>query len=114
MYSLVSRAVVAQSVERLATGWTTEGSEFECREGQEFSLCHIVQTSSGAHPDSSPVGTGALSLAVKWPGREAYHSPQTSAEVKKTWICVSPNFFTSLHFIVFHRCNPKGRGLETR
>jgi hypothetical protein len=39
-----------QSVQRLATGWTTEGSEFEYRYGQEFSLLHVVQTSSGVHP----------------------------------------------------------------
>jgi hypothetical protein len=32
---------------------------------------------------------GALSLGVKLPGREADHSPRTSAEVKKTWIYTS-------------------------
>jgi hypothetical protein len=32
---------------------------------------------------------GALSLGVKRPGREADHSPPTSAEVKKTWIYTS-------------------------
>jgi hypothetical protein len=30
-------AGIAESVKRLATGWTTEGSEFESRWGQEFS-----------------------------------------------------------------------------
>jgi hypothetical protein len=35
----------------------------------------------------------ALSLGVKWPGREADHSSPTSAEVKKTWIYTStPRF----------------------
>jgi hypothetical protein len=29
---------------------------------------------------------GALSTGVKLPGREANHSPPTSAEVKKMWI----------------------------
>jgi hypothetical protein len=29
------------------------------------------------------MGTGALSLGVKWPGREADHSPSSSAEVKE-------------------------------
>jgi hypothetical protein len=29
---------------------------------------------------------GALSPGVKRPGSEAYHSPPTSPEVKKTWI----------------------------
>jgi hypothetical protein len=37
--------------------------------------------------------SGALSLGVKWPGREADHSPPASAEVKKTWVYV----FTSAY-----------------
>jgi hypothetical protein len=40
------------------SGWTTEGSEFESRQGQEHSLLHSVQTGSGDHPASSPMGTG--------------------------------------------------------
>jgi hypothetical protein len=32
---------------------------------------------------------GALSPGVKRPGREADHSPPTSAEVKNTWIYIS-------------------------
>jgi hypothetical protein len=32
---------------------------------------------------------GALSPGVKWPGREADHSPPTNAEVKKMWFCTS-------------------------
>jgi hypothetical protein len=43
-------AGIAESVWRLATGWTTEGSEFESRFCQEFSLLHVVLTGSGAHP----------------------------------------------------------------
>jgi hypothetical protein len=31
------------------------------------------------------MGTGGLSLGVKWPGREADHSPLSSAEVKNAW-----------------------------
>jgi hypothetical protein len=42
---------------------------------------HRVQTGSGAHPDSYPIGTGGLSLGVKRLGREADHSPPFSAEV---------------------------------
>jgi hypothetical protein len=33
--------------------------------------------------------SGAVSPAVKRPGREANHSPLASAEVKKTWIYTS-------------------------
>jgi hypothetical protein len=34
----------------MATGWATEGSEFESRYGQEFSLLDLVQSGSGVHP----------------------------------------------------------------
>jgi hypothetical protein len=40
-----------------------------------FSLHHRVQTGSGAHPASYP--------GVKWPGREADHSPPSSADVRE-------------------------------
>jgi hypothetical protein len=48
---------ISQSVYRLATGWAKEGSEFESRNGEEFFL-HVVQTGSGFHPTSYPMGTG--------------------------------------------------------
>jgi hypothetical protein len=48
-------------------------------------LYHRVQNGSGAHPASYLMGTGALSLGVKRPGREADHSPPSSAEVRE-WI----------------------------
>jgi hypothetical protein len=66
-----------------------QGSEFESRWGQEFS--HVVQTGSGVHPTSYPMGTGGFFLGVKRPGSDADHSPPTSAEVKKTWIYTSTN-----------------------
>jgi hypothetical protein len=70
-------------------GWTTEGSEFEPQQGQEFPLLHIIQTGSGVNPTSFPVGIGALSLEVKRPGREADYSPPASAEAKNMWIYTS-------------------------
>jgi hypothetical protein len=42
----------------MAAGWTTEGSEFESRWGQEFSLLHVVHTGSGVQPTSYPMGIG--------------------------------------------------------
>jgi hypothetical protein len=48
-----------------------------------FSLCHHVQNGSGAHPAPYPMGTRALSLGVKRPGREADHSPPSSAKFKE-------------------------------
>jgi hypothetical protein len=41
-----------------------------------------VQTVSGAHPASYPVGTRALSLGIKRPEHEADHSPPSSADIK--------------------------------
>jgi hypothetical protein len=49
---------IAQLVQRLVKRWKTEGSEFESLYGQEFSLLHVVQTGSGAHSASYPMGTG--------------------------------------------------------
>jgi hypothetical protein len=77
-----------QSVERLATGWTTEGSEFESWYSQEYSLLHVVvQAGSGVHPTSYPMDTGAVSSGVKRPGPKAADSLVTYAEVTKMWIC---------------------------
>jgi hypothetical protein len=42
-----------------------KGSEFESRWGQEFSFLHVVQTGSGAHPVSYPMGTGGSFPRVK-------------------------------------------------
>jgi hypothetical protein len=52
-----------------------------------FSLRHKVQNGSGDHPASYPVGTGGgvSFFRVKRPGREADHSPPSSAEVKTAW-----------------------------
>jgi hypothetical protein len=53
---------------------------------EDFSSSPCVQTGSGAHPASYPMGTGGLSLGVKAQlGRDADHSPPSSAEVKYEW-----------------------------
>jgi hypothetical protein len=55
-------AGVAQSVLCLATDWTTKRSRFDPRQRQEdFSSKLCVQTGSGAHPASYPMGTGGFS-----------------------------------------------------
>jgi hypothetical protein len=48
-----------------------------------FSLHHRVQTGSGIRTHSYPMGTRGLSLGIKRSGREADHSPPSSAEVKE-------------------------------
>jgi hypothetical protein len=52
---------------------------------KKFSLLRIVQTGSGVHPTSYKMGTAGSIPGVKRQGREADHSPPTSAEVKKMW-----------------------------
>jgi hypothetical protein len=48
-----------------------------------FSLHHRVQNGSGTHPVSYPRGTRGCFPGVKRLGREADHSPPSSAEVKE-------------------------------
>jgi hypothetical protein len=51
-------------------------------ESRGFSRFHIVQTGSEAHAAPYPVCSEAFSLEVKRQGREADHSPPSSAEIK--------------------------------
>jgi hypothetical protein len=60
---------------------------FESRQrGGKFSLHHCVQTASGTHPTSYPMGTRVSFLGgVKRLRRKADHSLPSSAEVKNVW-----------------------------
>jgi hypothetical protein len=50
---------------------------------EDFSSSPCVQTGSGAHPASYPVGTGSpFPGGIARPGRDAEHSSPSSAEVK--------------------------------
>jgi hypothetical protein len=52
-------------------------------EAEDFSSSLCVQTSSGAHPESYPMDIGgSLPGGKAQPGRDADHSPPSSAEVK--------------------------------
>jgi hypothetical protein len=66
---------VAQSVQRMATGWTVRDSN---PVGARFPA--PVQTGPGAHPASCTMGTGS-SPGVKRPGRDADSSASSIAEV---------------------------------
>jgi hypothetical protein len=67
----------------LGYGLDDRGSRVRLPAGAaNFSLHHRVQNSSVAHTAFYTVGTGALSLGVKRPGRQADHSPPSTAEVK--------------------------------
>jgi hypothetical protein len=57
--------------------------EVRSQTGADFFSSPCVQTGSGAHPASYPMGTGGSFPGGKGrPGREADHSPPSSAEVK--------------------------------
>jgi hypothetical protein len=59
--------------------------EVDPRRAEDFSSSLCVQTSSGAHPASYPMGTGGPfpgGKAKARPGRDADHSPPSSAKVK--------------------------------
>jgi hypothetical protein len=55
-------------------------------EAKNFSSNLWVQASSGAHPASCPMGTGGPFPGDKArPGRDADHSPPSSAKVENEW-----------------------------
>jgi hypothetical protein len=68
-------------VQRRATDW-----RFECRQGLGiFLFTTASRPALGSTQPPIPGVPGALSLAVKQPGREADHSSASSAEVKNAW-----------------------------
>jgi hypothetical protein len=75
-------AGVARSVQCLTTDWTAGVRSPTEAEYLSSNLC--VQTGSGAHPACCTVGIGgSLSGGKARLGRDADHSPPSSAEVKK-------------------------------
>jgi hypothetical protein len=80
----------AQSVYRLATGWTTKGVRVRAVVGARVFF-------SPRRPDRpwtsqsllSNGYRGLFSRGIKRQRREADHSPPTSAEVRKTWVYTS-------------------------
>jgi hypothetical protein len=83
-------------VQRWATGWMIGGSS--PAGAGNFSLQNRVQTGSGAHTASYPMGTRGSFPVVERPGREADHSPPSSAEVKNA------RSYTSIPQHVFMAC----------
>jgi hypothetical protein len=85
MLLLVScRAVVAQSLQRWATGWTIGVLGLNSRQG--LGIFHSTTASRTALGLTQPPiqwVLGALSLGVKRPGRESDHLPPSSAEVNE-------------------------------
>jgi hypothetical protein len=54
-------------------GLDDKGDRVRVPVGSRNSLLHIVETGSGVHTTSYPVGTGGLFPGVKRPRREADH-----------------------------------------
>jgi hypothetical protein len=70
----------------IATGYGLgdRGFGFRVPVGSRMSLLHVVQTGSGVHQTSYPMGTGGVVFpGVKRPGREDNHSSSATAEFKK-------------------------------
>jgi hypothetical protein len=66
-------------------GWTAEGSELSPGKGKVFLLSTSPRPTLGSTQPPIQWVTGTLSQGVKQPGREADHSPLTSAKVKNIW-----------------------------
>jgi hypothetical protein len=76
--------MIAPSVQRWATGWTIGVLGFDSRWGLGiFLLTTASRTALGSTQPPIEWVPGALSLGVKRLGREADHSPPSSAEVKE-------------------------------
>jgi hypothetical protein len=75
-----------QSVWRWATGWTIGVLGFDSRLGLGIFL-FTTASRTALGPTQPPIQwvTGALSLGLKRPGREADYSPPSSSEVKE-WV----------------------------
>jgi hypothetical protein len=62
----------------IATGYGLDIGGSIPETGKRYSIVHSVQSGPGAHPDSYPMGMGGLFP----PGREADHTPQSTADDK--------------------------------
>jgi hypothetical protein len=80
------RAVIAQSVYRWVTGWTTGVLGYDFRRGLGIFL-YTTTSTTALGPTQPPIQwvTEALSRGLKGPGCEADHSPPSSARVKSAW-----------------------------
>jgi hypothetical protein len=74
---------MAQAVQRWATGWTIGVLWFDSR--RELGIFFTTASRTALGPTQSPIQwvPGTLPLGVKRPGREADHSPPSSAEVRE-------------------------------
>jgi hypothetical protein len=79
-------------------GWTA-GVRFLAG-AKDFLFSTAPRPALGPHPASYPLGTGALSPGVKRLGREADHSPPSSAEIENGGAI--PPLSTRFHDVVLN------------
>jgi len=105
--SLFLRAVLAQSILRLATGWTVGVLAFDYR--REMGIFLFTTASRPVLWSTQPPiqwVPGALSPGEKRPWREADHSPPSGAEVKNAWSYISTRQYVFMPWcLVKHRDN---------
>jgi hypothetical protein len=101
------RAVTAQSVQHWATGWTIGVLGFDSRWGLGIFL-FTTASRTALGPTQPPIQwvPGALSLGVKRSGREADHSPPSSAEVKEF-----VELYLHSHYVFMTWCLVKRSGI---
>jgi hypothetical protein len=81
LYEEQNGAGIAQSVQCLTTDWTS--GDRSPTEAEDFFSRLCVHAGSGAHPVSCKISTGGPFPGGKArPGRDADHSPPSSAEIK--------------------------------
>jgi hypothetical protein len=74
----------------IALGYGLDDRRFHSRQGLGiFLFTTASRTALGPTQPPIQLVPGALSLGIKWPGREADHSPPSSGEVKNAWSCTS-------------------------
>jgi hypothetical protein len=90
--------VIAQSVQRLAAGWTNRVRGFDSRWELGFFL-FFTAFRPVLGPNQPPIQwvPGVLSPEVKRPGRETDHSPPSNAEVRNAWRYTSTLNMSSWH-----------------
>jgi hypothetical protein len=100
----------------LGTGisqWCSAGLSAGWWEVRVPSLHNRVQTGSGAHPASYPVGTRGSFHGVKRLGRESNHLPPSSAEVKNVWSYIStPNTLSCPTFTFIRHLRSGSEGID--
>jgi hypothetical protein len=90
----------------IVTGYgSTEMLELESQKSKEFSLHHFIHTSSWTHPAFYPMGTGALSPVVKWPGHLADSHLQLANEFNKYFLSIAKNINTNQNYPNGHKLN---------